>query len=124
MARAKDSLNAGKKVLLKRLKAVRIADREEFGWAVLRHYESDEVASDTEDEKEISRGRWAAAAEVEKQRETASARSQNSGDLWPNRHRPTNIPHHDLLTGTKKLCFACGKEGHMQKTCYRKNRKF
>ena len=30
VARAKDSLNAGKKLLLKRLKAVRIADREEF----------------------------------------------------------------------------------------------
>ena len=64
VARARESLNAGKKLLLKRLKAVKIAEREEFGWAVVRHYESDEIASNTEDENDISRARRAAAAEV------------------------------------------------------------
>ena len=125
VARAKDSLNADKKLLLKRLKAVKIADREEFGWAVVRHYESDEIASDTEDEKEISRARRAAAAEVKKQRETASARSQKqrrfvakpASSYQHSASRP-DYRHH------KVICFACGKEGHMQNTCYSKNRTF
>ena len=54
---AKENINTGKKLLLKRLKAIKIADREEFGWAVVRH--SDEIASDTEDEKDISRAKTA-----------------------------------------------------------------
>ena len=119
VARAKESLNAGKKLLLKRLKAVKIADREEFGWAVVRHYESDEIAS------EISRACRAAAAEVKKQGETASARSPKqrrfvakpASSYQHSASRP-DYRHH------KVICFAFGKEGHMQKNCYSKNRKF
>ena len=72
---ANENLNAGKKLLLKRLKAIKIADREEFGWAVVRHYESDEIASNTEDEKEIGRARRTAATEVKKRQDSSRANS-------------------------------------------------
>ena len=72
---ANENLNAGKKLILKRLKAIKIADREEFGWAVVRHYESDEIASNTEDEKDIGRARRAAATEVKKRQDSSRANS-------------------------------------------------
>ena len=46
-AKATECLQKGKTLLVKRLKAIKIADREEHGWAVVRHYESDALASDT-----------------------------------------------------------------------------
>ena len=66
---ATEKLKEGKKILKKRLKLIKLADREEHGWNVVRHYESDELASDSEDEKSIGRARKAAAADDKKKRE-------------------------------------------------------
>ena len=50
---AKDMITEGKKLTQSRIKLIRLADRE--GWAVANAYISDDLASDTEDEKRIQR---------------------------------------------------------------------
>ena len=39
----------------KRIKAIKIADKSDHGWATVSEYLSDELASDTEDEKRLYR---------------------------------------------------------------------
>ena len=39
----------------KRIKAIKLADKSEFGWATVNEYLSDELASDSDDEKRIYR---------------------------------------------------------------------
>ena len=118
---AKEKLTEGKRLLLKRLKAIKIADREEHGWAVVRHYESDDLASDTEDEKDIGRARRAAAAENKKQKEKMKLKSKRK--WFPRKFSPTyntSYPSYGqsasrpLSKNSQTICFGCGKEGHMQ----------
>ena len=85
---AKEKLEQGKTLVKKRLKAIKIADREEHGWAVVRHYESDALASDTDDEKDLGRARRAAAAEAKRGKEKTKAKALA-------RRRYTNRPYHD-----------------------------
>ena len=44
--------NEGKKIR-KRQKLVKLADRNKGGWLVVQEYESDDLASNSEDEKKI-----------------------------------------------------------------------
>ena len=44
MERAKEALKEGERLLVARQKAIRIADRSEFGWATVDEYEEDELA--------------------------------------------------------------------------------
>ena len=46
---AKSKLETGKTILLKQQKLIRLADREENGWEVAKHYMSDDLASDSAD---------------------------------------------------------------------------
>ena len=41
----------------KSVKAIKLADKSEFGWATVNEYLLDEVASDSDDEKRILPGR-------------------------------------------------------------------
>ena len=50
----------------KQQKLLRIADREEEGWEVMKCYLSDDLASDSEDEKQLFRARREAAANKKK----------------------------------------------------------
>ena len=63
----------GKLIIKKRRKLIRIADKNKDGWPVVQEYESDDLASDSEDEKNI---RKAKAAAEKKQKEAKS----NSGN--------------------------------------------
>ena len=49
--RLQENLAEGKKIILKQQKLLRIADRGEDGWEVVKCYLSDELAPDSEDEK-------------------------------------------------------------------------
>ena len=49
-----EKLTEGKALILKQQKIIRIADREENGWEVVKCYLSDDLASDSKDEKQCS----------------------------------------------------------------------
>jgi len=48
-----EELRAGMRAITNRQKLIKIADRSEFSWAVVEAYESDNLASDSEDEKRL-----------------------------------------------------------------------
>ena len=59
--RCQEKLKEGKAVFLKQQKLIRIAVREEDGWEVVKCYLSDDLASDSEDEKQLNKARREAA---------------------------------------------------------------
>ena len=68
LAKAKEDLESGKKLILKQQKLIRIADREDNGWEVVRHYVSDELASDSDDEKALKKAKKEALASIAKRK--------------------------------------------------------
>ena len=64
----------GKLIIKKRQKLIRIADKNRDGWLVVQEYESDDLASDSEDEKKIRKAKAAA----EKKRNDAKSNSGNT----------------------------------------------
>ena len=64
--KAATNITEGKNLVLRRMKLIRLADRE--SWDTVKEYISDELASDTEDEKHIAKAIKASAAIKEKKR--------------------------------------------------------
>ena len=61
-----ETLAEGKKIFLKQQKLLRIADSKEIGWKVVKCYLSDNLTSDSEDDKQLSRARREVAANKKK----------------------------------------------------------
>ena len=66
---AKTTMEEGKTFIHKQQKLIRITDREENGWEVVEHYLSDDLASDSEEEKAIAKARKEALASIAKKKE-------------------------------------------------------
>ena len=64
LEKAKEDLQEGIKLLTRRQKLIKFADRSEAGWAAVEEYEDDELASNSEDERKMDkaerrpRGKW------------------------------------------------------------------
>ena len=90
VAKAKRS---GKVLLNKRVKLIRIADRE--GWGTVTEYLTDDLASDSEDEKHMQKAIKAAAAKQERTRKSFTAPSSKFRNAPPpalNQTIPTTTP--------------------------------
>lgn len=61
--------NSVKKKLLHRNKLIKIADKSAGGWDTVKEYESDELASDSEDDKRLKRAESRAMAKRDKARQ-------------------------------------------------------
>jgi len=90
---AKVSLSEGKKLVKKRMKLVRLVDRED--WATVNEYISDDMASYSEDEKRINRARRAAAAKSDKRKKLSRGYRQ--------RNRERRYLNNILLTSSRFL---------------------
>ena len=64
--KAKEILTDGKQIILRRIKLIRLADRE--SWEAVKEYESDELASDKEDGKHLNRAIRGANLKTEKRK--------------------------------------------------------
>ena len=60
--------------LIKKQQLIKLADRSKDGWLVVQEYESDELASNSEDEKKIRKAKLSA----EKKRKESKASSGNA----------------------------------------------
>lgn len=106
------------------LKIIRLADREENGWAMIGEYENDELADDQEDEKRIRISSTRAAANVAKKRRLSSGpsssqlfrtsgRQSGTGDFYSS--KPS------YRSRTDNGCFKCGSQQHMARQCPKTN---
>lgn len=50
LAKVKRSLEDGSELVVRRIKAIKLADKDELGWLTVTEYLSDDLASDTDDE--------------------------------------------------------------------------
>ena len=66
--KVKVALESGIEVISKRVKAIKLADKSEFGWATVDEYLSDELASDSDDEKRIYRAERRAGRKIIKEK--------------------------------------------------------
>ena len=66
--KVKVALESGIEVISKRVKAIKLADKSEFGWATVDEYLSDELASDSDDEKRIYRAERRAKRKINEER--------------------------------------------------------
>ena len=130
---AKKELNSGKELLLKQQKLIKMADREENGWEVVKHYLSDDLADDSSDEKSINRARREALATINRRRKRKEQfrnaphrakrydfRTGGTGrKSWGSERNEgaayEGKSYFDRKRGT--VCYRCGKEGHMQLAC-------
>ena len=114
VAWAKEKLANGKSLINKKLKHIKLADREELGWSVVRYYESDELASDSEDEKSINRARREALASKKK-------KDLKKKDSKGATYRPRNQEYGGSTSLRRKkplFCFSCNREGHTRNYCF------
>ena len=130
---AKKEMEAGKAILTKQQKLIRIADREEHGWEVVKHYLSDDLADDSSDEKDINRARKEALASINKRKAKKKIPFRNvppyttqrfRRDDGGSRNRGAARPQYESRSGTAYqrrmlLCYQCGREGHFQYNCPR-----
>ena len=66
--KVKVALESGTELVSKRVKAIKLADKSEFGWATVNEYLSDELASDSDDEKRIYRAERRAERKINKEK--------------------------------------------------------
>ena len=71
--KAKRAIEEGISLTEKRIKVIKLADRSEFGWSTVSEYLSDELASNSEDEKRIFRSEKRA----ERRSKQAASRRRN-----------------------------------------------
>ena len=131
--RCQEKLKEGKAFILKQQKLIRIADREEDGWEVVKCYLSDDLASDSEDEKQLNKARREAASnkkkreanklkDRKKQFRNAPLFRRNIETFGKSNEGQSSFKNQFR---TSKICYSCGKEGHFQYHCpIRRTRRF
>ena len=127
-------LDEGLKPLETRQKHIKVADRSDFGWSTVEHYESHPLAEDSDDEKKLEK--------AEKEAERAANKCQRGGGgagnkrkCWPGPAGPSSRqrePQPTQAAGPPPLlpqgpvrpripvlgpCFFCGQFGHLVKSC-------
>nr|XP_054771917.1 uncharacterized protein LOC129279877 [Lytechinus pictus] len=116
--------------ILKRNKLIRIADKSEDGWKVVDEYLSEELASDSDDDKKIRAAQNRAASKRKKAKSNRSKATpyksqRRPQETFPNpdatfrsymqQGRPQFNQVHTLRSFD--LCFGCGKSGHWRRNC-------
>ena len=76
LARAKEDLKKGIKLLARRQKMIKFADWSDSGWAVIEEYEDDALASNSEDERKMEKAKRAAERKVAKKRKLKESKTR------------------------------------------------
>ena len=116
LEKVKNDLEEGEKLISERQKHSLLADRSDYGWAMVVEYKKHSLADNSDDEKRIFKAEWRARASVnalKKKKVPASAESTPPSQARP---IPSLVPGFSPRpkSGT---CFACSKPGHWRASC-------
>lgn len=110
---AVESLQEGKKLIKKRMKLIKLADRE--NWDVVNEYLTDDMASDSEDEKRINKAIRSANSKREKRKKERFEKIRNRS-VRP-REQPSASSYNINNYRHNRTCWVCGRQGHFFNQC-------
>jgi len=128
---AVEALHEAQRMVNKRLKLVKIADKSEYGWDTVNEYTSDNAASDSDDDRKIRRAENAAAKKRKRISQPNASRKEHKtssdyGNPEPSRFFRTPRGRGSYTRGgpsssstSRDRCFACGMQGHWRANCPR-----
>ena len=131
LAKAKEDLQEGIKLLTRRQKLIKFADQSDSGWAAVEEYEDDELASNSEDERKTDKAERAAERKMAKKRKLKESKNREEvlkkGALQPSMEPATAFalakvpmvlkPMGSMVPRTPGTCFHCGEPGHSRREC-------
>ena len=125
---ASETISEGLDLLSNRQKVIRLADSSDLGWSVVKEYQANPLASDSEDEKRMMLAEARASRKLKQRRFEKSHRmpqgfqphtatvtaTTTSGQLQQGNVIPTVRP---VRRGRPGVCYGCGKSGHWKFEC-------
>ena len=140
--RAKEALLEGKEALDCHQKMIRLADRSEYGWELVKEYAADELADGSDDEKKIRKAEKEAEKKVAGRRKAAANKNKRSfrqtaprpayrsqGAIVQPFYEPRPSSFRQIESGAVSRgrlskgsgpigpCHICHEYGHLQYTC-------
>lgn len=136
----KNQLQEGIQMIACRQKRIKVADHSEHGWAVVKAYDNDELASNSDDEKQLCKAEKVAEQEISKQKWCStkgkdvpvyqatvvaqSARGASiSGSITAGEQASGSSSSQPMSQWNQNTvrrigpCFQCAPWGHLQKNC-------
>lgn len=101
-----------------RNKLIRMADKSSGGWATVAEYQSDSIASDTDDEKKMRAAERRAISKMKSKKQpnysTSSTYKRAVVDQGGTSGRPA---YKGKQSRSEDICLRCGKKGHWKRDC-------
>ena len=132
LKKLKAELHQGSQAIAACQKRIKVADRSDYGWVVVKAYDSDELAENSEDEKRLFRAKKAAEKKCSKRRRWFPGKDESGQKLERNQSTEMTLQPTSAVA-TKQAgssggqtsqasqpigpCFRCAAWGHLQRNC-------
>ncbi|KAK3107400.1 hypothetical protein FSP39_013730 [Pinctada imbricata] len=113
----REVLSQGMSILQQRQKLIKLADSSEAGWLVVHEYESNPLAENSDDEKQIFKAQTRAERKLKeenKKRKESRRFTPYTAYKRPFAEKPAAAGSSSTKPGR---CFGCGEKGHRKNEC-------